>query len=99
MPTIDILKEKYCIAGLNPGFAQGKRSILRYAIENSYIYCTSVNQGGPQPYDYLEYAKNNIITGGTLTITQLRKGALRLRLYCRQLQAGATKIWTSPMDR
>lgn len=65
MPTIDILKEKYCIAGLSPGFAQGKRSILRYTIENSYIYCTSVNQSGPQPYDYLEYAKNNIMTGGT----------------------------------
>jgi len=65
MPTIDSLKVVYCISGLSLGFAEGKRKVLRYAIENSYTYCTSVNEVGPQPYDYLEYAKNNITAGGT----------------------------------
>ncbi len=65
MPTIDNLKQEYCISRLSLGFAEGRRKILRYAIENSYIFCTSINKEGPQPYDYLEYAKNNITTGGT----------------------------------
>jgi len=65
MVTIDRLKDAYCISGLTVGFADGNRKILRYAIENSHLYCTTVNTCGPQPFDYLEYAKNNINNGDT----------------------------------
>lgn len=85
MPTIGLFKEVYFISGLSLGFAEGRRKNLRYALENSYIYCTSINKDGPQPYDYLEYAKNNMIIGGTQgAIDSISNAKRTIHLIIRQ---------------
>ena len=63
--TLDDLKGKYVFKDLTIGFSQGRRSILRYACENGYAWHTQINFEGPQPFEYLNFAKNNIALGNT----------------------------------
>ncbi|HBG74856.1 MAG: hypothetical protein A2X25_07850 [Chloroflexi bacterium GWB2_49_20] len=42
------------------GFAEGKRHFLRYTLESGFAYYTRVNLKGPQPFEYLSYAKNDV---------------------------------------
>lgn len=63
MVTLDELRYKYLIADTEIGFAEGRRKILRYVLENAYANYTSINRDGPQPFEYLNFAKKNIAAG------------------------------------
>jgi hypothetical protein len=53
----------YFVAGQTIGFSEGKRRFIRYCLETGYNYLTLVNENGPEPFDYLNYAKQDILTG------------------------------------
>lgn len=69
MVTIDHLKDDYFLRGIDPDFAIGRRANLRYAVESAYACRTQLNPKGPEPFEYLEYAKADISAG-------TRRGAL-----------------------
>ena len=49
--------------GVDPDFALGRRAHLRYAFEGDYASWSKINEGGPEPFEYLEYAKSDLATG------------------------------------
>ena len=63
--SLEKLKDNYAFKDITIGFSQGRRKFLRYAIESGYAWYTRINSNGPQPYEYLNYAKNNIALGNT----------------------------------
>lgn len=61
MITFDDLKDSnYLFKDYTIGFAEGRRSLLRYVLESGHAYYTRVNLSGPQPFEYLDYAKRDI---------------------------------------
>ena len=57
------LKDTYVFKDFTVGFSQGRRINLRYASESRHTCYTRVNLDGPQPYEYLNYAKNDVSLG------------------------------------
>jgi len=81
--TIDRLKEKYFLRGVDPDFAIGRRANLRYALENASAYLTHLNPKGPEPFQYLQYAKADISSGthrGALNALGNAKRAVHLTI-------------------
>jgi len=60
--SLDELKD-YVFKDFTVGFSQGRRINLRYATEIRYACYTRVNLDGPQPYEYLNYAKSDVSLG------------------------------------
>ena len=55
--SLDQLSQEYLLRGQDCYFSRGRRSDLRYAIGSSSAYLTQLNPKGPEPFEYLEYAK------------------------------------------
>lgn len=61
MTTFDDLKDsRYLFKNYTLGFTEGNRKHLRYALESGFAYYTRLNQNGPEPFEYLNYAKDDI---------------------------------------
>lgn len=61
MTTFEDLKDsRYLFKDHTLGFSEGKRVQLRYALESGFAYYTRLNQNGPEPFEYLNFAKNDI---------------------------------------
>lgn len=60
MHKLDRFRDNYLFRELDSDFALGKRSHLRYALLNSSLYFTRLNARGPEPIQYLEYAKADL---------------------------------------
>lgn len=58
-------KDSYLLKGVNPDFAIGRRANLRFAIENLTLSYSRLNDKGPEPFEYLEFAKTDIQQGDT----------------------------------
>ena len=63
METPDWFINVYSIRKKDSDFAIGRRSNLRFALGNSFAYFTSLNSKGPEPHEYLEFAKRDISQG------------------------------------
>jgi len=60
--SLEDIKRDYLIAGQTIGFSEGRRRFIRYCLETEYIFFTLINENGPEPFDYLNYAKQDILT-------------------------------------
>jgi hypothetical protein len=60
MPDLNILKSAYLLRGHNANFAIGRRSNLRYALKSGSVSVTKINLDGPEPLEYLDYAKADL---------------------------------------
>lgn len=60
MRTLQDLEPEYLLAGRDPSLTRGYRSQFRYACERFYAYSHRINTTGPDPIDYIEYAKRNL---------------------------------------
>lgn len=61
MTTFNNLKDGgYLFRGYTLGFAEGRRESLRYARESGFGFYTRLNQNGPEPFEYLGYAKSDL---------------------------------------
>lgn len=60
MVSFNDLKDIYLFSGVNISFSEERRKDLRYACETAYVYHTSLNPNGPEPFEYLDYAKKDI---------------------------------------
>lgn len=58
--SLDSLKGDYFLRDSDSDFALGRRSHLVYALPTRRISFTYLNQGGPEPITYLEYARRDI---------------------------------------
>lgn len=58
--SLDKLSRNYLLRDQDPYFSSGRRSILRYAFVSSSAGLTQINQNGPEPFEYIEYAKSNL---------------------------------------
>lgn len=63
MITVDRLKDTYLFQDIVPDFALGRRQHLRYALGNQYACLAVLNPEGPEPLEYLEYAKLDVSHG------------------------------------
>jgi len=54
------LEPEYVLRGRDPSFAIGLRSRCRYACGRIFAYYHQVNPNGPQPLDYISYAKTDL---------------------------------------
>lgn len=63
MVTIENLKEHYFFREIDRDFPIGRRSNLRYAFPTASAYLTKINPKGPEPFEYLAYAKADISSG------------------------------------
>jgi hypothetical protein len=59
-PTIETLRDSYFLREHDPDFATGRRTQLVYAVPSMRICFTHVNQHGPEPLAYLEFANRDI---------------------------------------
>lgn len=69
MITINDLRSHYLFPDNAPDVFKGRRSHLRYVSPYYYRGFTNLNPNGPEPFDYLEYAKADIVS-------QTQRGAL-----------------------
>jgi len=58
------LEPEYVLRGRDPGFAVGLRSHWRYACTHIFACYRQVNPNGPQPLDYISYAKTDLEDSG-----------------------------------
>ena len=57
---IENLKKDYHFRGHDADFSVGRRQKLRYAVKCLSVFLTQINSGGPEPIDYLKYAKSDL---------------------------------------
>lgn len=62
---IEVFKDTYLLRNVTPDFAIGRRSNLRFAIQSLNLKFSELNKKGPEPFEYLEYAKLDIQQGNT----------------------------------
>jgi len=60
MPNIEKLSSGYAIREVDIDFSIGKRYFFRYATPSKYLVFSSLNENGPEPLDYIAYAKADI---------------------------------------
>ena len=60
MRNIESLSDVYAIRGVDLDFSTGKRYIFRYAIPSKHLIFRRLNENGPEPVDYIAYAKADI---------------------------------------
>lgn len=65
MIDISTLRDGYLLRDTDPSFAVGHRANLVYAVESLSAGLNKVNSRGPDPLDYLEYAKRDLTTPDT----------------------------------
>jgi len=58
-------EDTYLLKGVTQNFVTGHRSNLRFAIDSLSLGFTNLNAKGPEPFEYLEFAKSDILQGGT----------------------------------
>jgi hypothetical protein len=63
MTNLKKLHEDYLLRGQDRYFSSGRRSALRYAVRSRSVYFTQLNPKGPEPFEYLEYAKSDLASG------------------------------------
>lgn len=51
------------IRGIDSDFAVGRRTHLRYAFCSAFAGWGKINSNGPEPFEYLEYAKSDLMSG------------------------------------
>jgi hypothetical protein len=57
-----LLATNYAIAGVDPTFATGRRAQWSYALRSSCVGFAKLNPGGPDPGDYIRYARAELLT-------------------------------------
>lgn len=89
-PLTALLSSNYAIAGVDPAFAVGTRAHLTYALPSRKAGFARVNPSGPDPADYLLYAKADLVSGSPQSAMNALSNAKRavhqaveavLRLY------------------
>lgn len=63
MDQLQNLRQSYALRDLDHDFAVGRRSNLRYAVASKSLSFTKLNEKGPEPLDYLAYAKTDLSAG------------------------------------
>jgi hypothetical protein len=63
MDVLESLKETYAINGIDPSFSLGFGRDLRYVHGTAYACLTELNPSGPDPIEYLDFAKMDISSG------------------------------------
>jgi hypothetical protein len=63
MENFKILAVDYLLRGQDPYFSTGRRSNLRFALLSQSAYLTELNPKGPEPFEYLDYAKSDLVLG------------------------------------
>ena len=63
MATLEDLKQSYFLREIDSDFAFGHRSNLRYATVSASVHLEKINPTGPEPFDYLQFAKTDISSG------------------------------------
>lgn len=61
--SLDQIRRDYLLRDQDPYFSSGRRSILRYAVISSSVQLTQINSKGPEPFEYIEYAKSDLASG------------------------------------
>lgn len=63
MSTAEILSHHYFIKGIDRSFAVGNRSHLVYALPSAHAAFSRINPKGPDPENYLDYARGDLVAG------------------------------------
>jgi hypothetical protein len=63
MENFKTLAVDYLLRGQDPYFSTGRRSNLRFAVLSETAYLTKLNPKGPEPFEYLDYAKSDLASG------------------------------------
>lgn len=61
MTAVDVFKHSYLLKSTHADFATGRRKHLRFAIQNRLISFVKLNPHGPEPFEYLQFAKTDIL--------------------------------------
>ena len=62
MLSIKTLQKEYFTITTDNDFALGNRSNLTYAAPCYFAHLSKLNESGPEPYQYLEFAKADIMS-------------------------------------
>ena len=96
---VGTLAEVYYIRGYSPGFARGARANLSYAVPSAKAGLPKVNPYGPEPREYVEFAKDDLARGGAAGAINAVSNAKRavhlaverlLQLHCLNRYANKT---------
>lgn len=60
MISLDSLKNSYSLKGLDSDFSIGRRSEYRFATPTQYLHLNKLNLNGPDPVDYINFAKSDL---------------------------------------
>lgn len=63
--NLDAFKDTYLLKDITQDFSVGRRTNLRFAVHCNTVNFTKLNDNGPEPFEYLEFAKSDIALGGT----------------------------------
>ena len=61
---LNLLTHNYFLPDYDPAFAKGRRSDLLYAVKNTVVQLAKVNPRGPEPIEYINFAKADLAAGG-----------------------------------
>lgn len=62
---LDTFHGSYALRKMDPDFSKGHRHFIRYATPSRLIHLDNLNPNGPDPFDYLHYAKEDLLTNDT----------------------------------
>ncbi len=63
MVSFDDLKQSHYIRDVHADFAAGHRKNLRYAQGYKFVYLGKINPNGPAIFDYIQFAKQDLVPG------------------------------------
>lgn len=61
--TLDVLRRTTLVRSLDRNFATGRRRKLRYALASEVSYYARINPSGPDPADFIAFARDDLSSG------------------------------------
>lgn len=59
---LSLFSGQYLLRGITPNFSTGRRKNLRYALPTHFHKYVQINPNGPEPAEYLEFAKEDLLS-------------------------------------